>query len=291
MKHLLTIFLVLLFSKCVCAQNSEAPKHGAQPFVLGVTDHINSAILHEERTLNIYLPDGYTQNDTLHYPVIYLLDGSAEEDFIHIAGLVQFSSFPWINRLPKTIVVGIANIDRRRDFTFATTIESDKTAYPTTGHSTAFITFIENELQPFINHKYKTTPMKTIIGELLGGLLATEILLSRPALFNKYIIVSPSIWWNNGSILDSSITQLQTTKQSTDVYIAVGKEGLTPTKIPRVMEVDANLLADKINSINNKSLKVIFDFLPQEDHGTILHQAVYNAFRVLYQPTTAGNSK
>ena len=143
--------------------------------------------------MNIYLPEGYKQGDTTKYPVIYLLDGSADEDFIHIVGLVQFYSFEWINQVPKSIVVGIATVDRRRDFTFPTTIEEDKKVYPTTGHSEKFIAFIEKELPPFIESKNKTNSSKTIIGQSLGGLLATEIFLKKPTLFNKYIIISPSL--------------------------------------------------------------------------------------------------
>jgi predicted alpha/beta superfamily hydrolase len=87
----------------------------------------------------------------------------------------------------------------------------------------------------------------------LGGLLITEILLKHPTLFNKYIIISPSIWWDNGSILTQDSPMLKSTfSQKTEVYIGVGKEGLTPTAIPRVMEVDANLLAEKIKSTKAK---------------------------------------
>jgi predicted alpha/beta superfamily hydrolase len=111
--------------------------------------------------------------------------------------------------------------------------------------------------------------------------VATEILFKKPGLFNQYIIVSPSLWWDNGSLLDVEATKLETIATVTKIYIGVGKEGLTPTKIPRVMETDANLLAQKIKRKNNNSLKVYFDYLPQEDHATIMHQAVFNALRLL----------
>jgi predicted alpha/beta superfamily hydrolase len=197
--------------------------------------------------------------------------------------LVQFNSFEWINQVPKSIVVGIATVDRRRDFTFPTTIEKDQKRFATSGHSDKFIAFIEKELQPFIDKKYKTNDSKTIIGQSLGGLLETEILLKKPTLFNKYVIVSPSIWWNNGSILklDSAIFQ-ESFNQKTAIYIAVGKEGLTPTEIPRVMEVDANLLAEKIKASKSKNIKVYFDYFPLENHGTILHPAVSNSFKFFY---------
>jgi predicted alpha/beta superfamily hydrolase len=279
-----TIFILVFFPAILSAQTTAStPAENTKPFVLGVIEEIQSVQLQEKRILNIYLPEGYNKNDTVKYPVIYLLDGSADEDFIHVVGLVQFNSFPWINRVPQSIVVGIANVDRRRDFTFPSTIESEKKNYPTTGHSDKFIAFLEKELQPFIEKKYKTTSSKTIIGESLGGLLATEILLKKPTLFNKYIIISPSLWWDNGSLLKQTTALLQDNfLQKTDIYIGVGKEGLTPSETPRVTEVDANLLAEKIKSTKNKNINVYYDYLPDETHATIGHQAVFNAFRLLY---------
>lgn len=282
-KHIHTIFFIaiLIFSQLITfgqTKKQNIVKTG-KPFVLGVIDEIQSKELAEKRVLNIYLPEGYSQNDTTKYPVIYLLDGSADEDFIHVAGLVQFNSFEWVNQVPKSIVVGIATVDRKRDFTFPTKIESDQKKYPATGHSAKFIAFIGNELQPFIRQRYKTNESKTIIGQSLGGLLATEILFKKPSLFNNYVIISPSLWWNNGSLLNE---QPNLPSQPTRVYIAVGKEGLTPTEIPRVMEVDANLLAEKIKETKAKNVKVYFDYLPLENHATIMHQAVSNSFRFLY---------
>lgn len=262
---------------------SKSAGSDTKPFVIGVIEYLQSEFLQEKRILNIYLPEGYNKNDTERYDVIYLLDGSADEDFIHVSGIVQFYSFPWINRIPKSIVVGIASVDRRRDFTYPTTITSDKEHYPTTGHSDKFIKFVENELQPFIQERYRTTTSRTIIGQSLGGLLATEILFKKPALFNNYLIISPSLWWDNGSLLNSPAELLKADRQLTHIYIGVGKEGLTPTKIPRVMEVDANLLAEKIKKVNNPMIKVILDYLPMEDHATISHQAILNAFKLIYR--------
>lgn len=273
---------VLLF--CLLSIPAFAQKPSSKvPLAIGVVDAIQSKVLGEQRVLNIYLPDGYSAQDTTKYAVIYLLDGSIDEDFIHVAGLVQFNTFPWISRIPKSIVVGIASVDRRRDFTYPTTIESDRQRNKTAGQSAKFMAFIESELQPYIEKEYRVSGSKTLIGQSLGGLLATEILLKKPALFNKYIIISPSLWWDNGSLLkqDSPVLQAGFT-QPTAIYIGVGKEGLTPGDHPRVMEVDANLLADKLKAGKNANVSVYFDYLPQEDHATIGHQAVSNAFRMLY---------
>lgn len=278
---ILLCILIALGQKIYAQTSKDAHSN---PIILGATHEIASTILGEKRQLNIYLPEGYNPADTTRYQLIYLLDGGVDEDFLHIVGLVQFNTFSWINQLPKSIVVGIANTDRKRDMTFPTTIKTDKEKYPTTGGSANFIAFIEKELQPYIQKQFKTSGAGMLIGQSLAGLLATEILLKKPALFDKYIIISPSLWWNNGSLLMTNPVLSATNPTSgTSVYIGVGKEGLTPTAEPRVMEVDANLLAEKLERIGNKNLSVYFDYLPAENHATISHQAVFNAFRKLYK--------
>lgn len=267
MKRILDITFLLLQVSFLKAQDSSSFIKST-PFILGKIVTLPSKILNEKRTLNIYLPEGYLENDTTRYPVIYLLDGSADEDFIHIAGLVQFLNFPWVNILPKSILVGIANVDRKRDFTFPTTVEEDKKESPTSGGSSNFIAFIQKELQPFIEKNYKTNSTKTLIGQSLGGLLATEILFKTPGLFTRYIIVSPSLWWNNESLL--KIKPLIDKNNSSIINIAVGNEG-------KIMENDARKL-EEILKENRKNSVVHFEYFPHENHATILHRAVYKAF-------------
>lgn len=278
---ILSFFLFNMISKG--QPTGGVPEVKSKPFVLGEIVEIPSELLSEKRVLNIYLPEGYRQDDTTRYSVIYLLDGSADEDFIHIAGLVQFLNFPWINTLPKSIVVGIANVDRRRDFTYPTTVQKDKKDYPHTGGSAVFIAFIERELQPFIGKRYRVNQSKTIIGQSLGGLLATEILFAKPYLFNTYVIISPSLWWDDGSLLSRNAAVLQPGfNQPIAIYVGVGKEGSMPGKEKHVMEDEARQLADKLSKAQNKNTRVYFDYLPNETHATIEHPAVFNAFRLLY---------
>lgn len=265
----------LFFTGNISGQtNSASPSGNSEVFALGVVNRLHSSVLAETRTLNIYLPQSYTQDAIKSYPVIYLLDGSANEDFIHVVGIVQFLTM--IEAMPEAIVVGIANVDRRRDFTFPTTIEKDKKDYPTTGGSMQFMTFIEKELQPFIQKNYRCNDTTTIIGQSLGGLFATEVLFKNPDLFDNYIIVSPSLWWDNESLLalspgvlkSKAVTQMQ-------IYISVGAEG-------KQMEDDAKKLADLIGEMKMKNIKIMYVPLPEEDHLTILHNSVYQAFELLH---------
>ncbi len=267
MRALLLIGAVAFASVLAQAQRTQAPV----PFVLGVTETLHSTVLGEDRILNITLPLGYSPDSATQYPVIYLLDGSADEDIIHVTGAVQFASFEWINWLPPSIVVGVANADRKRDLTYPTTVAKDKAEFQTTGGSAAFMDFIGEELIPFIDSNYRTLDARLLIGQSLGGLFAAEVLLKKPELFHGYMIVSPSVWWDNGSLLNVQPAFItDPTKAPKQVYIAVGKEG-------KAMVNGAKKLA----AMTKKSTgtKVGFSYLPDHDHASILHRAVMDGFR------------
>lgn len=266
MRNRISAILFCLF--CAFTVNGQS----AKPFIIGEIKIIKSSILNEDRILNIYLPDGYNYKAT--YPVIYLLDGSANEDFLHIAGLVQFYNMTF--NMPKTIIVGIANIDRKRDFTFPTKNAELKKTYPTTGGSAKFIDFLEKELKPFIMANYKTNDSTYLIGQSLGGLVATEILLKKPDLFSNYIIVSPSLWWDDESLLkQTSALHTGLTDNKKWVYISVGAEG-------KEIEEGAASLVKAIKNSGKKNMTLDFVPLPKENHATILHNSIYKAFSILY---------
>ncbi|MES2627774.1 MAG: alpha/beta hydrolase-fold protein [Bacteroidota bacterium] len=279
--RLTTLLLFLLF--CVAGNGQQVVS--STPLVIGVSLEIHSQELGENRKLNIYLPDGYKAGDTTHYPVIYLLDGGMDEDFIHISGLVQFNTFPWIQRFPNSILVGIVNTDRKRDFTFPSSIKFHQEKIPNAGGSAKFRSFLQKELIPFIANRYPVTSDRMLIGQSLGGLFATEILFSQPELFNRFIIVSPSLWWNDASLLHRSILPAVLSPnfdQPVSIYIGVGKEGKVPGNRDATMEGDAETLANYLKNAKKPGVTVFFDFLPGEDHATVGHQAVFNALRMLY---------
>lgn len=278
---LLSLVMGLSFSQYTWAEKTEKtsePKSEqiskTTPFTIGETTTWHSEILDEQRTVNVYLPQSYTSNKQQTYPVIYLLDGSADEDFIHIAGLVQFGSFSWIKMMPESIVVGIANVDRKHDFTFPSSLELDQKEFPTSGGSEDFIEFIAKELQPKINQQYRVQgDNSTLMGQSLGGLLATEILFNHPDMFNQYMIISPSLWWDKGSMIRN---EYKLTFKNKTVFVGVGKEGPT-------MEGAARKLHEKLSPYKTNNNRIGFGYFEQLDHGDTLHQAAYAGFEFLFQ--------
>lgn len=244
-----------------------------EPLTIGEKQTLHSEILNEDRLLNVYLPQGYDKAKS--YPVIYLLDGSMNEDFLHVTGLVQFFNLQM--KMPEAIVIGIANIDRKRDFTFHTDLPDLKKDYPTTGHSDVFLEFVEKELQPFVEKTYRVSDQKFLIGQSLGGLVACEILLKKPQLFTHYLIVSPSLWWDNESLLKKAPTLLDKEKLSGKyVFVAVGKQE------HKMMQKEAAQFSKLLQEAKIKSLKVDFLSMENENHATILHRSLYEGFLKLY---------
>jgi len=259
--------ILFAFQSMVLAQNGNV-----KALTIGEIRTIKSKILNEDRTLNIYLPQNFDK--TKSYPIIYLLDGSMNEDFIHVTGLVQF--FNQMYSMPETIVVGIANIDRKRDFTFHTDLKDLQKDYPTTGHSDKFISFLEKELKPYIESQFKTAD-KYLFGQSLGGLLATEILLKKPELFNNYFIISPSLWWDDESLLKEApqlLSKIPDTKKF--IYISVGK-GEHP-----VMVKDAEAFYDVLKKSNKKNWTIEYKMMETDNHATILHRSLYEGLVKLF---------
>ncbi|MNH94355.1 Ferri-bacillibactin esterase BesA [compost metagenome] len=274
------LFIAIIYSCISFAQTKSNVLSSCQSEVL------HSNVLNENRTINIFLPNNYQANDTVTYPVIYVLDGGMEEDFFHIAGIVCFDTQPWIARFPNSIVVGIEGNTRKRDFTFAVPnvdfLEKEgfqKSSFPTYGGSEKYMGFLKGELLPHISKNYRVNKKRTVIGESLAGLFSAEILLKQPDLFDNYIIVSPSLWWGQQELLKNTEKLLEANlRKKVRVYLGV------PNREEDIrMYQDAEAFYKVIG--NNKKMDVIFDYMPEELHSTVIHQAVYNAFKRLYPKT------
>jgi predicted alpha/beta superfamily hydrolase len=269
-----TLFLALFVAHASMHSQDADPRYeGETVFPFGVIEELHSDALNEDRVLKIYLPQGYDPKGEDIYPTIYVLDGSAHEDFPHIAGLVQFMNM--YNLTPKAIVVGVANVNRYRDFTFPSVHEDDIKLNPANGGSPKFIDFLENEVQPFVKSNYRTNGQKAIIGQSLGGLLATEILMKKPHLFDDHIIVSPSLWWNHQKLVSDAADYFKSNLDlKKRIFVSLGKEH------PEMHEV-ADKLVNAIRDSNNNNIELYYTPLLEENHATILHKAVYVGLETL----------
>ena len=245
------------------------------PFFFGEVLAFRSRALNEDRALNVHLPEGYSPDSSTAYPVIYVLDGSANEDFPHIAGLAQFMNM--YDLLPKSIVVGIANAgpSRYRDFTSPSKVDSDMVWIPTNGGFAAFLDFLENEVQPLVMKQYRTNGQRTIIGQSLGGLFGMEVLFTKPNLFDDYILVSPSLWWSGGSLAANADAWVKANATAPKrIFIAAALDDA-------MMQKEIDLVIAAFTAHAEQPMQWIHVPFPEESHATILHRAVYRAFEWL----------
>ena len=256
---------------------------------IGTKHKLKSHILNEEREYWVSLPaDYYTSKYTpAKYPVVYLLDGDA--NFHSFTGMVQALSSGAYSKTPQMIVVGILNTDRTRDLTPSASSRAaffDKSVplYKNSGGNALFIRFLENELIPHIDSSYRTDDYKILTGHSFGGLTAVNILLNHTSLFNAYIAIDPSLWWDN-SLLLKQADSLFKKKEFKGAALFTGrafKESVpedTTTDMPR-SNIAFHQLLDKYKPAG---LKYKHQYYANDDHGTIPVPASYDALKFIFR--------
>lgn len=273
--RILLCCLVLSLLAIFLPHYAQAAQQATQAIQLGQQYTIDSQELAEQRRINVWLPASYQAAGEQTYPVLLVLDGGMDEDFLHIVGLVNYLST--YQRMPETIVIGVVNVDRKRDFTTPSDNAEDRAEIPQHGGSARFIRFLGNELMPWVQQQFHISDERTLLGQSLGGLLATQVLLSQPDLFKNYLIVSPSLWWNDQKLFLDAEKQLQEqTIAERKIYFAVGNEH------PAIV-IPTRELEQTLGRSNWPGLDSRFDFLGEEDHATALHQAAYRGFIWFYK--------
>lgn len=258
----------------VFAFASSIGQDAAEPLAIGETFTIESKALNEQRRINVYLPAAYAMDAEGRLPVLFMPDGGMGEDFLHIAGLVQVGSGNGTMR--PMILVGIENTQRRRDLTGPTEIEADKKIAPVVGGSAAFRSFIRDELIPEIERRYRTTNERGIVGESLAGLFVAETFLIEPALFDHYIAVDPSLWWNDQWLLKNRVPKIENPSESKSLYLACSNE----PELKRMLETfSAEIQRQKLSRLDFHC-----QAFPNELHSTIFHPAALAAFRKVFAP-------
>jgi len=189
-KSALSILLVVL---AVCQNVYSQEATDDNDIVIGKTHTIESKILSEERTISVYLPDSYSNND-FGYPVMYVLDGSYVTRLM--AAVSTMEHIDGRGMMPQTIVIGIDAPNTIRDY-FPTELEGR----PGSGQADNFIKFLGEELKPWVENTYRTVPFDILYGASNSGLLTVYAYLTEPDLFSAYIAASPSIGWCKEFIL------------------------------------------------------------------------------------------
>lgn len=249
-----------------------------RPIVIGQSYTIRSARLGDERRVNVYLPDHYSERGK-SFVVLVLLDGGEKEDFHHVTGLAQITAAYDNGR--EMIVVGVEGKDRRHDLTSASSVAADRKLLPTSGGADAYRRFLVDELKPWIAAHYRTDGHTALMGESLAGLFTAETLLKAPTSFDDYIIVSPSLWWDAGALSKQAADDLRRGGFS-GRRAWVGFDDPAPPAAQAAKERSyQQVLESAFREVRPAGL-VWKVSRPGEGHSAIYHPAALQAFRDLY---------
>ncbi|WP_395942481.1 alpha/beta hydrolase [Brevundimonas sp.] len=274
MKSALLGLLLALTAPLAHAQTArQTPAPVETPIVIGRSYALPSTVMGATREINVWLPPGYADSGKT-YPVLYVLDGGQDQDFHHISGIAQLGTVVGTTR--DVIVVGIASVDRRNELALPTT-DSDLIArYPTQGQSERFRLFLRDEVQPFIQSRFRTSGETALMGESLAGLFVVETFLKEPTMFDAYVAVSPSLWWDGGVLARQSGAHLRDQSNAPRTLIlTLGDEG------PE-MQAPMDVLTGNLRDFAMPGVTWSFTPRPTETHATIYHGAALDAFRRLY---------
>jgi hypothetical protein len=234
-------------------------------------------VLNQDRRIYIHVPKLDSADVNKALPVLYLLDG--ENHFHILSAYIEYLRHWQV--IPPIIIVGIVSVDRIKDLTPTNSLinfdgEVDS-KYKTSGGNKQFLNFIQQELMPYMDAKYKTSPFRIFAGHSMGGLAAINCMLMRPDMFDAYIAVSPSLWFGNGYVLRLAAQKLPNLPmRNKKIFYSVGNE-------------DGNFRNDLLKFdklVEQNSLKTFeheYKYYPNEDHMTEPIPAYYDALRFVYK--------
>ena len=264
----------------LCMTSTAAAQMGdGTPHVTATSYRVQSEILGGERIVTVRLPAGYAEDVERRFPVVYLLDGGPEQDFDHIAGIVQSRDMNWT--FDRFILVGVQSVNRRHYFAPPA---ADPAPYlealgAEPGGTIVYRNFLRDELMPMVDAQFRTEGHDAVIGESLAALFIVETLLEEPTLFEDYIAISPSMWWEGmkyGREAAQYLSRFPDDGVERRLYLTVANEGVWHRE-------GTERLVDALRAGAPQNLR--WAFVPVEDsetHGSIFHPMALDAFRTLY---------
>ncbi len=251
----------------------------AEVITIGERLTVHSKVLGEDRTVLVALPKGYGESED-RYPVLYVLDG--EFFFYQALAAVKFLSectYIKTHPIPEMITVGIVNVDRNRDFTPTHAPIQGSLTYPTSGGGTQFLEFLQMELVPLINERYRTQPYNILSGWSFGGLFTVQTYLDSPDAFSAYLAISPSLWWEQDLVVERA-----------KAAVAAGKVGNKPL----VVTIGALEGGDMDRSVRRGFIPLFEDDRPdvsaftpieiaEREHYYSPYEAFFDGLRALFK--------
>jgi len=284
----LNTILLLIFSNSLFGQKLEPKERITEP------DHIiSSELMGKDYQLYMSFPKNYSNQDTISYPVLYVLDGRIA--FPSIKGTVDALDL-FGDQIEDVIIVGIGSgLDTRgwfisRTYDYTTSIDTAYDRYSerirdlpegtfNSGGAEDFLNCLKTEIIPFVDEHYKTNSDRGITGHSYGGLFTAWCLINSDGYFTRFGISSPSFWWDNEKLLNQADQQfahnITWEIPPTKVFVCVGEnEG---HMVP-LMEKFKNYL----ETAGYENIDLIWQIFDGETHLSVWPASISKTITTLY---------
>ncbi len=278
---LATIGLGHAASPPLAARPAEAP---APPVTLAGTrvESLTSAINGVEYLLDIGLPAGFRDDGTNTYPLLVLLD--ADYSFPIARSVVTHLSDR--GDLPHLIVAAVAyagppayRLHRTRDYTPTRMLEGGygPEIQRHSGGGPQFAEVLAREILPRLRERYRATGTRVLVGHSYGGLFGAWALLERPGLFDGYILVSPSLWYDDGVLFRREAALPPTARMAlARVYAATGALEINAE---HDMPADLRRFGTRLTRERWPQIEIRHEILDDETHNSVYPRALSNGLR------------
>ena len=247
----------LLISTCIFSQKI-------------ITEKINSKEFTKGRSVKIYIPKDYDKDETVSYPLAFIL-GSGYLFDMYVGNAKLYANS---DKAPRQIIVGID---------METTYNKDVSIIPSNNALTEtaekFQTFIKKELIAYMEINYRTSPFMTIAGEGKAANFISYFLKDANPIFNSYICITPELTEFNTSRIESySLSRLGSIDNSYFIYSSNSKEYITKKQYDLFNQTSIYL-----SSFNAKNLHITFDKFPNApNHLSVIAETIPRAFEKMF---------
>jgi predicted alpha/beta superfamily hydrolase len=256
---------------------SQLKSQNAEQIIIGTQHKLHSNVLNEDREYWISLPDSYHEVGASYkrYPLLIVLDGNVH--FKAVSGMVNYMSSDLYRswKTPELIVVGIRNVDRRRDYTPDKIITAREN---NSGGGEKFLSFLEDELIPYLDLNYRTAPYRILYGHSLGGLLATHAYMKENTIFNAFIAVDPSFGTWDAQTMDKKTDTLTEHSFERFFYMATANWGKR-----NIRNRDRHIrLYESLNSKCKGEFHAKYEYFENETHSSVPIIAFHNGISSIF---------
>lgn len=247
--------------------------------------------LQQHYLIDVFLPGGYQPKESEYqfpkYPVIYVLNSRPNA--------VMAAMLRHVSEMSREIIVGIDFADKDGNpidsfaaYTRDLTPTSDEdwaqasTAGPG-GRAEDFLHFIENDVKHLINETYTVNRYnQTFVGHSFGGLFGLYVLFNHPDSFTRYIIASPSLWWDDAVAFGFEKEYADTHNTlAKKVFLSVGSREFVSG--PQGMIDNTQKMVNILKSRNYPDLKLWVKIFEDETHESVVGISIRKGIETVFQ--------